>query len=358
MKSKIATVVALMLAYCGLLPARAQHRDLKSGKKQLHSIALMPIQVELNRMSMKGVEPMMAEAQQAELPLKLEIQAVLRDLGYELDMDFLSTEGVVGDAEQRYAVDNLQKKFDAEMQVMRRKSKDVRKGRFSLGDEVARLAVREKTDALLFARVRGKVLTENKRAFGAFVAGTTNDTVMMDFGLVDARTGLVLYFAKAKATADILSQPEEIGACIAQAFIDLPQSLAQNSGSTSAAETSLSGPSSLSSGQFTGDMTSDSWVETRRLPLSHRVLKGTLVKQVPPEYPGIASMNHIEGDVAMRIVIDTSGQVSEVKVLSGPPPLVPAATSAIKQWRYRPFVIKGKPFEVETRVVMTFGMGN
>ena len=59
----------------------------------------------------------------------------------------------------------------------------------------------------------------------------------------------------------------------------------------------------------------------------------------------------------MRVVIDRNGEVAEVVVVSGPVQLIPAATSAVKQWRYRPFTAKGQIFEVETQIVITFKIG-
>ena len=68
-------------------------------------------------------------------------------------------------------------------------------------------------------------------------------------------------------------------------------------------------------------------------------------------------MNHIQGEVSMRIVIDRNGQVIECKDLSGPVALTSAASSAVKQWRYRPFTVNGQTFEIETAVTLTFKLG-
>ena len=95
----------------------------------------------------------------------------------------------------------------------------------------------------------------------------------------------------------------------------------------------------------------------RRIRVSHAVLKGMLVRSVRPEHPGIASTNFVHGDVVMRVVIDTQGRVAEVKATSGPIQLIPAATSAMKQWRYRPVTLNGQTFEVETEITFAFGLG-
>lgn len=360
-------MITLALACSASLPAQVQHRDLKSGRKQIRSLVLMPIQVHLTRVSLKGAEPMNQEARDTELPLTLEIEAVLRDLGYQLDVGSLSNETLAKDADQRYTVDDLQKKFDAELQLMHRKSKGVRRGRFTLGDDVVKLPLRDSVDALLFVRARGQVLTGNKRAFDALAPSLTNDTTLMDFGLVDARTGDVLYFAKSKMSADIQQDSEEVAAGIARAFMDLPKITSSSPPvGQIAPPAAADGPVAATEAGKTHDPTTPalpsanapaSGMQARRLRLSHVVLKGMLIRQVAPEYPEIASMNHVEGEVVMRVVIDRNGQVGETAVVSGPAQLIPAATSAVKQWRYRPFTVNGQVFEVETQIVATFKIG-
>jgi TonB family protein len=363
----------LILACVVFLPAQVAHRDLKSGKKRIRLIVLAPIQVNLTKMSMKGAESMMDEAHNMELPLTLEIETAMQDLGYTLDVESLSHEALARDADQRYAVDDLQKKFDAELQLMHRKSKGVRKGRFSLGDEVAKLPLNDQVDALLFVRAHGQVLTENKKAFGTFVAGSRSDFTVMDFGLVDARTGEVLYFARSKMAESLVQDTEEVAAGIAGAFADLPKVSPSAFGASSLpvrqdplTSTADAAPTTaMESGNAAESRAPmlpsadvpESGLQARRLRLSHVVMKKMLIRQIAPEYPGIASSNFVHGDVVMRVVIDRNGQVAEVAVLSGAMQLISAATSAVKQWRFRPLTVKGQVFEVETQIVITFKIG-
>ena len=79
-----------------------------------------------------------------------------------------------------------------------------------------------------------------------------------------------------------------------------------------------------------------------------------LLKKVKPQYPGIADMNQVQGEVVVQALIDTSGEVVEVKGLSGPVQLMAGTTSAVKQWRYRPFLVNGQAYEVETLVTFNF----
>lgn len=56
----------------------------------------------------------------------------------------------------------------------------------------------------------------------------------------------------------------------------------------------------------------------------------------------------------LRAIISREGTIENLQVLSGPPMLVQAAISAVRQWRYRPYMLNGEPVEVETQVTVNF----
>jgi hypothetical protein len=237
MKAKALVVVSLFLSCATFALAQFEHPDLKSGKKQVRSMVLMPVQVEITKVGMKGAEPMMEESRQTEQALTPVIGTVLHNLGYKLDMESLSRGTLEKDPDLRYTVDDLQKKFDEELKQMNRKSKDVRKGRFTLGDEVAKLPAGEKVDALLFVRAEGEVLTGGKKAFGWLVTGAAFDTAMMHFGVVDARTGDVLYFAKPVMVKNIAKKSEEAAGSVKKSFKNFVKASPAGAAPTEVAET-------------------------------------------------------------------------------------------------------------------------
>lgn len=79
-----------------------------------------------------------------------------------------------------------------------------------------------------------------------------------------------------------------------------------------------------------------------------------LLHSVQPAYPALAMSNHVEGDVQIQTLIDQTGKVISAKVLSGPALLRNAATDAVKQWRYSPATLDGKPTSMEYRVTVSF----
>jgi TonB family protein len=85
-----------------------------------------------------------------------------------------------------------------------------------------------------------------------------------------------------------------------------------------------------------------------------QVTLGKLIHQVPPIYPPAARAEHIEGTVNLWVLIDKEGKVTELKPLSGPKELIPAALDAVRQWRFEPPLVDGKPSDIHTEVVVTF----
>jgi protein TonB len=88
--------------------------------------------------------------------------------------------------------------------------------------------------------------------------------------------------------------------------------------------------------------------------VSQGVSQGLLVHKVTPEYPPIAKQARMQGSVVLRAVIGKDGKVENVQTESGSPLLASAAMHAVKQWRYKPYVLNGSPVEVETTVTVNF----
>jgi protein TonB len=93
---------------------------------------------------------------------------------------------------------------------------------------------------------------------------------------------------------------------------------------------------------------------TQRVRLSQGVSKGLLTLRVEPVYPPLARQAHIQGVVVLTALIDKEGSIQNLEVVSGHPMLTPAAIEAVRQWRYKPFLLNGQPVGVETTVTVTF----
>ncbi len=90
------------------------------------------------------------------------------------------------------------------------------------------------------------------------------------------------------------------------------------------------------------------------LPVGGDVKPAQLLKSVAPEYPAIAKAQHISGKVLIDALVDASGNVAAMKVISGPALLHRAATDAVKQWKYTPAMLDGQPTSMHLTVTLEF----
>lgn len=92
----------------------------------------------------------------------------------------------------------------------------------------------------------------------------------------------------------------------------------------------------------------------QRVRVSSGVQSGLLVRRVQPNYPPLARQARIQGVVVLQAQISKEGNIENLQLISGHPMLAPAAIEAVKQWRYKPYLLNGEPVEVETQVVVNF----
>jgi len=90
------------------------------------------------------------------------------------------------------------------------------------------------------------------------------------------------------------------------------------------------------------------------LPVGGDVVQAKLISSVPPAYPPLAKSQHVSGSVLVDALIDANGRVTTMKVVSGPALLHQAAMDALKQWKYRPATLDGKPTPMHLTVTVQF----
>jgi len=85
-----------------------------------------------------------------------------------------------------------------------------------------------------------------------------------------------------------------------------------------------------------------------------QLTEAQLLNKVEPVYPRIAVLSGVQGQVLLHAIIARNGTIQSLNVISGPPLLIRAATDAVSQWRYRPYVLNGEAVEVETFITVNF----
>jgi protein TonB len=92
----------------------------------------------------------------------------------------------------------------------------------------------------------------------------------------------------------------------------------------------------------------------QRVRVSAGVTQGLKIRDAKPNYPPLARQARIQGTVVLHAIIGKDGAITGLQLISGHPMLAPAAIEAVKQWRYKPYLLNGEPVEVDTEVQVNF----
>jgi periplasmic protein TonB len=94
------------------------------------------------------------------------------------------------------------------------------------------------------------------------------------------------------------------------------------------------------------------------LQVSQGVSQGLLIKKIAPVYPTGALQLRKQGAVELLATVSKEGAITKVKVLSGDSMLTRAAVDAVRQWKYRPFLLNAEPVQIETQITINFRLPN
>ena len=92
----------------------------------------------------------------------------------------------------------------------------------------------------------------------------------------------------------------------------------------------------------------------QRVRVSQGVTQGLLLRKIQPTYPPLARQARIQGSVLLQAEISKDGSIQNLRLISGHPMLAPSAIEAVKQWKYKPYILNGEPVEVETQITVNF----
>ena len=88
--------------------------------------------------------------------------------------------------------------------------------------------------------------------------------------------------------------------------------------------------------------------------VSPKIMQNQIVTKFPPKYPVDAKKARIQGKVVLSATIDKKGNVTDLTVDSGPEELQNSALDAVRQWKYKPYLLNGRPIEVRTKINITY----
>ena len=219
-KNLIAVILVLFLTSAAW--AQFEHPDLKSGKTVLKNALIVPPNVRIVKSGVKSNEEMIEESRQIENALSPVIADVLQERQCAVNNQVLTTDALEKDTELKYAVADLQKRFDEIFSQLQRKPKDIRKGRFTMGDEVAKLNPGGTADALVFVRGFGSISTGGKLFLSAMAGAAAYSGTVYHIVVVDARTGTVLYYGVALQGGNPAKNPAGSKKSVERSFKNFP----------------------------------------------------------------------------------------------------------------------------------------
>ncbi len=221
MKRKLARAgfIMLMMA-CSVSLARAQfaHPDLKSGKIVVRKVLILPPRASITKSGMKGNESLIAESQMVEAALPGIIAEAMQSKGCTVLDNVFASEALEKNPDLKFAVADIQDRYDALHKHVSEKPKDVRNGRYTMGDEVANFNPGAAADALVFVRASGVVNTGGKKVLGAIAGVNEADYIVVNIALVDSQSGAVLYYGWSATGGNYLEHPERMKKPIESTF--------------------------------------------------------------------------------------------------------------------------------------------
>jgi TonB family protein len=95
------------------------------------------------------------------------------------------------------------------------------------------------------------------------------------------------------------------------------------------------------------------------LRVKAEIMAGQRIGGMNPVYPPQAKADKIEGAVVLALTINENGEPVDVHVKKGVrDDLDESALTAVRQWRWKPFLLNGNPTAVKTTVTVNYSIGH
>ena len=203
------------------IQAQFLHPKIKSKETTIRTVVVLPAKVNVVRDSMKGPEGMAAESDELSVRVEKMIAEVLSKKKNVTTLSPSTAQSGQGASQPNYSVADFQTKFDDLLPKIMKKRSDVKKGRFTMGDEVLNLNLDKTTDAIVFIRGEGKKLTGGKTAFTLLVGGVPA-YLRLQVGIVDARNGDVLLYTDPIFGGDPTTAVDRLRKALEKGFKKMP----------------------------------------------------------------------------------------------------------------------------------------
>jgi protein TonB len=93
-------------------------------------------------------------------------------------------------------------------------------------------------------------------------------------------------------------------------------------------------------------------IEPVNLPES--IARELLAQPVDPVYPEAAKAGAQHGSVVLQVLVGRDGTVQDAKFTQGSLVFARAAIDAVKQWKFKPYILNGRPVSVQSLITLNF----
>lgn len=201
--------------------AQYLHPKVVEKKVTIRSAVILPAKVEIVKESAKGQEMMVAESANISGSVTEAVNETLQKKKITVAPNPFEASAM--DETRKYTLADIQTRYDALLPKLVNKSKDIKKARFTLGDEVMLLNVHKDADVLVFIRGQGRMFTKGKTAFSIInIFNFDFPFAQITVGVVDAHSGEVLAFTKPMSASSVLKDKKALNKMVEKSLKKLP----------------------------------------------------------------------------------------------------------------------------------------
>jgi hypothetical protein len=201
--------------------AQYLHPKVVEKKVAIRSAVILPAKVEIVKESAKGQEMMVAESADISSSVMEAVDQTLQKKKITVAPN--PFEATAMDESRKYTLADIQTRYDGLLPKLLKKSNDVKKARFTLGDEVMLLNVHKEADVLVFIRGQGRMFTKGKTAFSLVnIFSFDFPFAQITVGIVDAHSGEVLAFTKPMSASKVLKDKKALNKMIEKSLKKVP----------------------------------------------------------------------------------------------------------------------------------------
>jgi hypothetical protein len=223
---KFFAITLMVFGFVSPASSQFESPDLKSGKVHVSRIVLSPVTAFVSQLDWKNQpfepgKPMEAESRQLEKDLFPVVATTLKSLGFVVNDASLSPESIAASKDLGDKVKLVQTMFDTENSEIETHRKRYAIEPVSLGDAVPALHAPDDSDAIAIIQVRDFIETKGKKFMNAAPGPLRLQSTGgwdLEIGIVDAKTGAILYIARSDGSNNIAKEPEKAGPKIAKSF--------------------------------------------------------------------------------------------------------------------------------------------